>query len=226
MQQTHATDAASVGIAGIAEVKQGVGRLSPSSSRTTATTLANCWTCLVLMTLVLMTLVLMSALHPISSDDFWWQLSRGRVVMKGDMASGQGLQAGDASSEADWLGGVPFFRLDNVAGQNGLMLWKVVVVWGLAAWTWRISRHLGRATRWIATFGVTLVAGQLSEPTSPNGTCSGSGFAVLTEAASADVHCRASPVSGVPRVSLGQPCSGLSVYSVSVGCNLPAADAE
>ncbi len=114
---------------------------------------------------VLTGLVLSAALHPVSADDFWWQLSRGRAVANGELAPSRSLLAGDLLAEADWLGGLPFFTLYELGGLFALMLLKLAVVSGLVAWSRRTGATLGCAARWLVTVGLTLVAVQACEPT-------------------------------------------------------------
>ena len=77
---------------------------------------------------VLLVVAVLIALHPISSHDFWWQLSRGRAVLDGTLAPAGMLLAGEASVEADWLGGVPVYVLFSFGGAAALMLLKLLAV--------------------------------------------------------------------------------------------------
>lgn len=132
--------------------------MSQSTSSTNTASFVDGWTCL-----FLAALIVLSALRPISNDDFWWQLSRGRAVMNGELSSGRGLLAGDVMAEADWLGGVPWYLIYTLTGLNGLMAWKITVVIGLVIWAWQGSRHLRPGLQWIAIFGLSLIASQIAD---------------------------------------------------------------
>lgn len=133
--------------------------LSQSTANTITARFVDVWTCL-----FLAALIVFSALRPISNDDFWWQLSRGRAVMNGELFSGRGLLAGDSMAEADWLGGVPWYLIYTLTGLTGLMVWKITLVIGLVVWAWRGSQHLGPSLQWFAIFGLSLVASQIADP--------------------------------------------------------------
>ena len=91
-------------------------------SHTSRTAVANerrcCAACLAIATLI--------ALHPISTHDFWWQLSRGRTVVDGTLAPSQLLLAGETTASADWLGGVPIYALFSLGGITLLMGLKLL----------------------------------------------------------------------------------------------------
>ena len=63
-------------------------------------------------------LVLLLTLHPIIASDFWWQVSRGRAVLAGQLTPSQSLLAFEANSDADWLGGVPWYLLFSNVGPS------------------------------------------------------------------------------------------------------------
>lgn len=79
------------------------------------------------------------AFRPIRTDDLWWELSRGREVLRGTVSPSRDLLALDEQREADWLGGVPWFAVYSSLGATGLMLVRLACVtaatWLLAAWS-------------------------------------------------------------------------------------------
>ncbi|MCA9007510.1 MAG: hypothetical protein KDA70_19715 [Planctomycetaceae bacterium] len=87
------------------------------------------------------------ALTPIAAPDFWWQLSRGRVVLSDLTPPGPLLTAGTNVAEADWLGGLPFFLTLQIAGVSGLMLVKFLAA-GLLAYG--IMSHFETRLKWTA----------------------------------------------------------------------------
>jgi hypothetical protein len=70
-------------------------------------------------------LVLLLTLHPIIAPDFWWQVSRGRAVWAGQLTPSQSLLAFETNSDADWLGGLPWYLLFMNAG-------PAIICFGLA----------------------------------------------------------------------------------------------
>ena len=115
-------------------------------------------------TAILTCLIVSTALHPISNDDFWWQLSRGRAVLKGATSPSGQLLAGDRLAEADWLGGVPFYLLYQVGGFSALMLSKLAISIGLAIWCCRQTEALSPVARQLSTIAIVLVASVACEP--------------------------------------------------------------
>lgn len=113
---------------------------------------------------ILACLIVSTALHPISNDDFWWQLSRGRAVLNGATSPSGQLLAGDKLAEADWLGGVPFYFLYQAGGFSALMLSKLAISIGLAIWCWRVTAALNSVVRQLSTIAIVLVATVVSEP--------------------------------------------------------------
>jgi hypothetical protein len=78
---------------------------------------------------VLLAVATLIGLHPISTHDFWWQLSRGRAVVDGSIAPSPDLLAGDVTTDADWLGGAPVYALFSAGGVAALMGLKLLTVW-------------------------------------------------------------------------------------------------
>lgn len=78
---------------------------------------------------ILLAVATLIGLHPISTHDFWWQLSRGRAVVDGTTAPSQSLLAGNVTTDADWLGGFPIYALFSVGGVAALMGLKLLTVW-------------------------------------------------------------------------------------------------
>lgn len=74
------------------------------------------------------------ALQPIAADDFWWQLSRGRIVRGGSFAPSRELSVAENRPEADWLGGLPGFLLYGSLGVSGLMVTKLLVTTAAGFW--------------------------------------------------------------------------------------------
>lgn len=73
-----------------------------------------------------------AALQPVSSDDLWWQLSRGRQVLLGSLQPSAELLTLETNGEADWFGGVPAYLLHATLGAGGLMLARLAAVTYLA----------------------------------------------------------------------------------------------
>jgi hypothetical protein len=78
---------------------------------------------------ILLVIATLIGLHPVSAQDFWWELSRGRAVVNGTTAPSQGLLAGNVTTDADWFGGVPVYALFSVGGVAALMGLKLLTVW-------------------------------------------------------------------------------------------------
>ncbi len=81
---------------------------------------------------LLVWIVVVMAFRPIAADDLWWELSRGREVVRGTMTPSRQLLALDEAAEADWLGGVPSFLAYAWSGSSGLMLLRIM---GVVAFT-------------------------------------------------------------------------------------------
>lgn len=92
-------------------------------------------------------------LTPVAAPDIWWQLSRGQTVMADLSAPGPILTAGNPVSEADWLGGLPFFLSWMIAGFSGLMLLKF---FGVGLLLFLIMRRYEPQLQW-AAFALALV---------------------------------------------------------------------
>ena len=101
---------------------------------------------------MLLVVVVVAALQPISSHDFWWQLSRGRSVAGGAWTPSRDLLAAETLPEADWLGGVPAYVLDRWLGLTGLMVAKLLVVAFTGFW---LLFHFARSRTALALFLVT-----------------------------------------------------------------------
>ncbi|MFT4555442.1 MAG: hypothetical protein ACI92S_000773 [Planctomycetaceae bacterium] len=78
---------------------------------------------------ILLAVATLIGLHPISTHDFWWQLSRGRAVVDGTIEPAQSLLVGEATTDGDWLGGVPVYALFSVGGVAALIGLKLLTVW-------------------------------------------------------------------------------------------------
>lgn len=98
------------------------------------------------------------ALQAIAADGMWWDVARGREVLRGSWAPAAALSAGDARGEADWLGGVPWFVSLAVGGPAGLMLARLAGVAVIMACCLR-GRHAPRdEARRAAAAAAALVA--------------------------------------------------------------------
>jgi hypothetical protein len=98
------------------------------------------------------------ALQAITADGMWWDLARGREVLRGAWAPAAALGAGDVRGEADWLGGMPWFVSFAVAGPAGLMAARLVGV-GVVAMCCLRGRHARRGdARSMAAAAAALVA--------------------------------------------------------------------
>ena len=108
----------------------------------------------------------MWAARPLTNPDLWWQLSRGRAVVDGQFTPSRFLLAGDLLSEADWLGGVPFFLLHLFGGVSGLMFVKFAATAGLAIWCWKRGSRLPGSIRLVTTASLIVAVQSACGPTS------------------------------------------------------------
>lgn len=113
----------------------------------------------------LIVMVLAFSFRPLTNSDLWWQLSRGRAVVDGQIAPSRFLLAGDLLSEADWLGGVPFYLTHLLGGVFGLTIIKLATTAGLAIWCWRRGQYLPSSTRLIITASLIIAAQAACGPT-------------------------------------------------------------
>lgn len=98
------------------------------------------------------------ALQAIAADGVWWDLARGREVLRGTWAPAAALSAGDERGEADWLGGVPWFVALAVGGPAGLMIARLAGVAVVVACCLRGRHAPGDAGRRAAAAAAALVA--------------------------------------------------------------------
>lgn len=68
---------------------------------------------------------LLIALHPVSGEGLWWELSKGRAVANGSCQPTADLIAGPCGADADWLSGLIPFTILSMFGISGLMGLKV-----------------------------------------------------------------------------------------------------
>jgi len=108
--------------------------------------------------------VLNLVVRPVSNDDFWWHLSRGRTVLEGHFSPSHVLLTGEKLNDADWLGGVPFYLVFQVAGISGLMLLKFTAAIGLSVWCWRLGRQTTRSVQILSLLGLALLSLSACEP--------------------------------------------------------------
>jgi hypothetical protein len=78
-----------------------------------------------LILLCIVTSALLTSLHPISSSDFWWELSKGREAASGTLFPTSKLLAGSIRAEADWASGLLFYLLYDNGGVLSLMCFKI-----------------------------------------------------------------------------------------------------
>jgi hypothetical protein len=78
-----------------------------------------------LILLCIVTSALLASLHPISSSDFWWELSKGREAASGTLFPTSKLLAGSIRAEADWASGLLFYLLYDNGGVLSLMCFKI-----------------------------------------------------------------------------------------------------
>jgi hypothetical protein len=78
-----------------------------------------------LILLCIVTSALLASLHPISSSDFWWELSKGREAASGTLFPSSKLLAGSIRAEADWASGLLFYLLYDNGGVLSLMCFKI-----------------------------------------------------------------------------------------------------
>ena len=57
----------------------------------------------------MLTAIVLLLLRPVVAECFWWQVSRGRAVAEGSISPSADLLVAEASREADWLGGLPWY---------------------------------------------------------------------------------------------------------------------
>lgn len=95
------------------------------------------------------------AFQPVATDDLWWQLSRGREVLKGNWHPSRMLLVDETLADADWLGGVPILATFHLLGLAGLAIVRPLVVAALAWFSWPmiLGWHWWRAV----TAGLVLI---------------------------------------------------------------------
>jgi len=106
----------------------------------------------VLWPILCVTLVI--AAHPVSCEDFWWELAKGRAVIDGALNPAQVLIAGSATSESSWLSGVLFYLIYSYLGISGLMFLKA----GVAV---AICRRLLSSSTWLPYLHMAVVTSSL-----------------------------------------------------------------
>ena len=76
---------------------------------------------------------LLTTTFPVSSDNVWWDLARGRAVCNGEFQPSRFLLGQSTPAESDWLAGLPGYLVYSIAGSTGLMLWKLGCSFAVAA---------------------------------------------------------------------------------------------
>jgi len=84
---------------------------------------------------------ILSCAHPVSCDDLWWELSKGRAVAGGSLTPSADLVAAAIRSDANWLSGLPIYFAFVSLGMSGLMCLKVGAALAI---TGRLLRQSGR----------------------------------------------------------------------------------
>lgn len=111
---------------------------------------------------------LLIAVHPVSVEGLWWELSKGRAVANGSFQPTADLIAGPSGADADWLSGVIPFALLSMFGLSGLMGLKVafgvVITRLLIPRTSLLELGNSRAMTGIALLAVLVATRQAGEP--------------------------------------------------------------
>lgn len=94
--------------------------------------------------IVLIGMILMVTLRPVFAEDFWWRLAQGRAVWEGYFRPSQQLLAFEANSDADWLGGLPWYMIYQLGGAN-VISWLPPLIVTLAGFT--LARQIGGRTQ-------------------------------------------------------------------------------
>ncbi len=98
-------------------------------------------------------MVVLLVSRPLVSPHLWWDLARGREVLRGTFHPARELLVLDDASEATWLGGVPFFGLWSIGG-----VWALAVVPVLAGGIlWALLAKWHRHSTGLLTASATLV---------------------------------------------------------------------
>ncbi len=69
--------------------------------------------------------VLVTAAHPVFSDGFWWELSKGRAVASGSLSPTAALVAGEVGRDGPWLSGIVPYLVYSSLGLSGVMILKI-----------------------------------------------------------------------------------------------------
>ncbi len=72
--------------------------------------------------------------QPIRGADFWWQLSRGSVVVGGAFDPSRTLLAMEDQAEADWLGGLPLYLFYQTMGGHAVMAARILLLCCFLNW--------------------------------------------------------------------------------------------
>jgi hypothetical protein len=96
---------------------------------------------------------LLVVLRPLSDQDLWWHLARGRAVVAGTLSPSQSLLTLDRAAEADWLGGVPFYLLWTLGGEAALACVPLLAAVGLL---WFVGRRMSFVPWAAAVLGLPL----------------------------------------------------------------------
>ena len=78
-----------------------------------------------LILLCIITSAVLASLHPISCNDYWWELSKGREAAAGSLHPTSKLLAGPIRPEGDWASGLLFYLLFDNGGILSLMCFKI-----------------------------------------------------------------------------------------------------
>ena len=95
----------------------------------------------------LLLVTVLFAARPISSDELWWDMSRGRAVAAGSLMPSRQLLSLETNADADWLSGLPVWLIYEVSGAFGLMVARLVCMLLVAIFLYRQASALPIAWR-------------------------------------------------------------------------------
>ena len=113
---------------------------------------------------LLFAVIAVSALNPIAADDFWWQLSRGRSVVRGSWTPSRDRLIAETGPEADWMGGVPIYLLYAWSGVFGVMVARLLAAAIAGWWLFRSDGGRSRTLGFVLTCLGLLAAGAAWDP--------------------------------------------------------------
>ncbi|WP_145351060.1 hypothetical protein [Roseimaritima multifibrata] len=106
----------------------------------------------------LVALLLLIVCQPISGDGLWWEMSRGRAAWEGQPQPSASLLSLESGSEADWLGGLPLYAVQQTLGFNGWMLFRLAFLAIVGGFLWKKQRSKeGLTPRLLVLLGLTTI---------------------------------------------------------------------